>query len=346
MNIVHISDAKNPPRMLTSRFKLLVGKLSFSLLPRNFLLIALRIAHHLQLKKYHIPGIAALARASDPDFLRRLGRILPSRFKVVKSIDGYSYLCDVNDHIGYWLYVRGYFDLLPTQIFSQLLTTITPIFYLDLGANIGTSMIPLASKIPSIGVDMNDKSFYQLSYNNYLANSQAILVKAALNENSAIRDKFLTSVSYYINDGNAGSTSMLEGFNNSKKQEARRAFSTSIDYMLSAFCNLEKIGNLDIVFTKIDLEGFEYNVLKDSSLLHLNLIGLIEYRPDLTANTSEAVIELLVASGFEVRSIVNIDILLKPRFKLFPFDHNIRQENVIFYRESSQALIDTALSSN
>ena len=114
---------------------------------------------------------------------------------------------------------------------------------------------------------MNDKSFYQLSYNNYLANSQAILVKAALTENPGISDKYLASVSYYINDGNAGSTSMLEGFNKSQKQEVRHAFSTSIDHMLGAFCDLEKFSNLDIVFTKIDLEGFEYKVL--NNLFHL-----------------------------------------------------------------------------
>ena len=298
------------------------------------------------MSRYHIPGITALAKAADPNFLRRLGIVLSSRFKVVKSIDGFSYLCDVNDHIGYWLYVRGYFDLLPTQIFAQLTTTITPLFYLDLGANIGTTMIPIASKIPSIGVDMNDKSFYQLSYNNYLANSKAVLVKAALTENCEINDKVLASVSYYINAGNAGSTSMLKGFNKSQKQEVRQSFATSIDHMLSAFCDLDKIRKLDIVFAKIDLEGFEYKVLKDSFLLRLNLIGLIEYRPDLTAHSSEAVIQLLVSSGFAVKSVVNIGNILKPSFKLYPFDPKVRQENVIFYRESSQDMIDAAFSSN
>jgi len=346
MNMFHNSDEKNSPIRQTSRLKRFVGRSCSRLIPRSLILIALRIAYHSKLTKYHIPGISAFARAADPDFLRRLGIVLSCKYKVVKSIDGFSYLCDVNDHIGYWLYVRGYFDLLPTQIFTQLLTTITPLFYLDLGANIGTTMIPLASKVPTLAVDMNDNSFYQLSYNNYLANSKAILVKAALAENCRIKDEFLTSISYYINPGNAGSTSMLEGFNKSKTQEVRYAFATSIDHLLSAFCDVDKISDSDIVFAKIDLEGLEHKVLKHSSLLRSNIIGLIEYRPDLTADTSAAVIQLLISSGFEVRTVVNLGTLLKPSFKLFPFDPNVKQENVIFYKESSQGMIDTALSSN
>jgi len=330
--------------MLKSRLKIFLAKLISGLVPRSFLLFILRQLYRLSLANLRLPGTAAILKVADPDFLRRLKIVHPSNFKVTKAIDGYSYLCDVNDHIGYWLYVRGYFDLVPTQIFIQLLNSISPLFYLDLGANIGTTMVPLACKIPSIGVDMNDKSFYQLSYNNYLANSLAVLVKAALTETREISSKTLTYANYYVNDGNTGSTSMIKGFNTSQKQEIRLAFCTSIDNVINSFCDTSKITSDDLVFIKIDLEGFEYKALRGSLLLHLNLVGLIEYRPDLMSEASMTVIDLLIESGFDVKTVVNVGSLLKPEFRLLPFDSAVRQENLIFCRESTLDLLYTAFS--
>lgn len=330
--------------MFKAKSKIILAILLSWLLPRRFLLFGLKQFNRIIPANGRLSGTNAILQVADPTFLRQLKIVYPANFKTIRSIDGYSYLCDVNDHIGYWLYVKGYFDLVPTQIFSQLLSNISPLFYLDLGANIGTTMVPLACKIPTLGIDMNDKSFYQLSYNNYLANSQAVIIKAALTESSEISSKSLTSSSYYINAGNAGSTSMLKGFNKSQKQEVKQVFCTSIDKIINAFCDFSKISLHDTIFVKIDLEGFEYKVLKDSYVLQSNVIGLIEYRPDLSSETSISVVDLLIESGYDVRTVINTGSLLQPVFRLLPFDASVRQENVLFYRSTSLDLIQKSFT--
>jgi FkbM family methyltransferase len=310
------------------------------LFPRSILLFVLRSAFRVDFGSTWKKIVGLILLTQDPNYLRRLNITLPEKNKIVDSADGYRYFCDVNDHIGYMLFVKGYFDLLPGQVFNSLAAHLNPLIYIDIGANIGTTMIPIASKLPSIGIEMNDSTFYRLALNNSLNNSESFLVKAALGQCPLIEGARSNPhlASYFVNHGNTGSTSLIKGYNKSGTQDERRAILSSIDLIVNSVFDISSATSDRPIFVKIDVEGFEYEVLRNSFLIKSNVIGLFEHRPDLSENSIKTV-RLLSSNGFSLFEVKNIGDTLRPSFILKDFDPNVRQENVLFFRPTDRSKI-------
>ena len=247
----------------------------------------------------------------DPNIHKH--HLLSPRPLNLSTTDKYNcrYRLNVNDHIGYTLYVKKSFDSVQTDailVLARLHSSIK-LVYLDLGAHIGTSFIPVARDVPSIAVELNISSFVNLSINCSLNNLRPYSLLNAALVFSGLND--LSEVSYSFSPSNTG---------NCVVQQSNLTSSNNVSYSALTFDSssipksIPALSQAELIIIKIDIEGLEYEILH-SLLPNLSspFIIFFEYRPDLYPTEAFELMNYLASIklqifSFEVDQYNNINL--------------------------------------
>jgi FkbM family methyltransferase len=169
---------------------------------------------------------------------------------------------------------------------------------LDIGANIGATVLRFAQLAPKgrvIGFEPNKKSFARLTENIGLNDRGNISV-----HNTGLGEKAEELRLFVVDETNPGMNRIL---NEPDATANALAFETIRVERLDDFIDIEKLERTDLV--KIDVEGFEHNVLKgaDRLLSSFRPLLFIEIDDDnLLQNKSSAreLVSLLMNQGYQV----------------------------------------------
>ena len=241
-----------------------------------------------------------------------------------------KYLVNVNDHIGYKMYVNGFFDHSVIQVASLFDLKENDIF-LDIGANIGSVCLPIAEKFSCtcVAIEAPKSNGWQLLRNATL-NPKLKIIPFIL----AVGDKKLSKnqmVELNINLGNFGANSLLSNWNIGKTNDNLKELvkPTMVD-------SLEKIICFDdIKLIKLDVEGFEINVMKGMKKLIDRRIPIIfEWRIDLCINPDDQ-IESLLGMLSKNYDFYKVCISEKGNIYFSKFDPSLKSENVLALDKNS-----------
>jgi len=281
-------------------------------------------------------GLRAQMIALDPNTLRKQGVVdLAPHYLVTDGIFGEHYRININDHIGWNIFMRGYFDPTPIAIGVLMNKLRGSGCYLDVGANIGSASIALAKiGIPVVGVEASVAVASELAANVSL-NSPVPYTIVNLAVTSPEHLKTQQSTSIFLPPGNIGAGSLIKNWNRSvseSKTETVRL--TTLDRVID-FMQLDHIACM-----KMDIEGYEYEALQGlaQGLATQRFPVLFEWRTDVMrkADTPVKNITEVFPEGyrfFSVRSELHRLDGAEPRLaatiKLDPFDVALPYENVL-----------------
>lgn len=178
----------------------------------------------------------------------------------VVDIWGANYNVNVNDHIGWHVFIKGFFDPVPIQIVKLLSKSGFSGVYIDVGSNIGTTSIPLAIKgYDVICVEASPSNAFELLKNISLNKAAKIsVINAAAGDTSKVHNH--SFVKLFRNEGNLGSTSLVNNWNDSDNVQT---FEYAAIINLDSIC--ECFGVNEFLAVKIDVEGCEELVLRGFS---------------------------------------------------------------------------------
>ncbi len=222
----------------------------------------------------------------------------PGSMRTVE-VDGINLKLDISDTVGH----SSYFAVdEPAQV--VLYNFVKPgMKVIDIGANIGATTLNLAKKV---GANGKVFSFEPSPYNYQLA-SQNISLNNFDNIqliNQGLGNEKTTAFLYNVNKNNRGMQRLLKdnGENNSYEKTA-----VQIDTLDSSMKNFSISAPS---FIKIDVEGYEYNVLVGGSET------ILRYKPGLfieldednlreQGNTAKELIELIIKFGYKIINAAN-----------------------------------------
>jgi FkbM family methyltransferase len=204
------------------------------------------------------------------------------------SVDGCQLLVDLNDHIGYQSFINGSFDSTVLLVASALNVGESDII-LDIGANIGTTSIPVAKRF---GCEV-------IAFEASPAIASTLLKNISMNDVRVdVRVVCLVDPptwnppswrTFYRDNGNSGVGSVLGNWNPSKARTTETVRTGSLDTVLAEI----RLDRIKLV--KIDVEGSEREILKNSRLLNeCSAPILFEYRKDLLDKTGDGEGEALL----------------------------------------------------
>lgn len=169
--------------------------------------------------------------------------------------DGIKYLLFNNDIISNEIIATGFFEKYVIDAASDILSTITDGIILDIGANIGSFSLPLAKQYPNLKFYCFEPliKVYENLQSNILINNFNNIQSfnfALGNENIL---NFCKIMPYDC--GNIGANSLKFYLNEFR--------SGSLNYIteLIEFKTIDSMNFSNIKFIKIDVEGFEYEVI-------------------------------------------------------------------------------------
>ena len=171
---------------------------------------------------------------------------------VVEGAYGARYLLpNLKDNISFDIYVNGIYEKDTIDLLDRLLPAGG--YYLDLGANIGAILVPLAKRRPDIkiiAVEAAPWIFHYLKENvalNHLRNVKLV--------NKALFDKDGIELDFFSPPDKFGKGSLSPVFS----REAVKVTTTKVDSLIREF----NFPQVDVV--KVDVEGFEYFVFKGAT---------------------------------------------------------------------------------
>jgi FkbM family methyltransferase len=237
----------------------------------------------------------------DPNGLRKLGLDLPPVFTRVQDIFGGHYDVNVNDHIGWHLFLRGYFDVVPTKVLQLLRICGLSGDYIDGGANIGSTSIPAARMGARVfSVEASNSTAAELVKNVSLnPGVHVTTVNAALcSEEQVCEERYST---IYRSVGNFAAGSLHANWNSSGERFTEMCIRTTLDSLVAAY----RISQ--VLLLKLDIEGYEYPALQGFSKTFAKLRPpvLFEWRPDHLMHTLGRVDDLreVFPSGYRFFSV-------------------------------------------
>ena len=170
--------------------------------------------------------------------------------------DGTLIIADINDIIGYRIALNKYSDK-TTYNFLQIFEP-EEVLYIDIGANIGSTCIPIANLgYETIAIEANPHTSSILLKNIALNLTRNIKVFPI-----AVGPKNLnfTFADIYSQSGNMGATSFNVNWNSGlNKQKVNSVYIATLDDILKFLNKFNKNEKLKLVI-KIDVEGFESEV--------------------------------------------------------------------------------------
>lgn len=220
----------------------------------------------------------ALLVENDPNHLRRRldAALVPLRHPV-EGLFGEQYEINLNDHIGWNIFMRGYFDTAPIACGLFFSRTRAAGTFVDVGANIGSAAIPLAVLgVDVVAVEGSVSVAAELSRNVALNSPlpYTVVNLAVTSPEHADQDKRAT---IFLPDGNVGAGSLISTWNRS-----RTASRTELVRLTTLDRIVEHLGIDRVQCAKIDVEGFEYEALLGfrECLRTQRFPVLFEWRPD------------------------------------------------------------------
>jgi FkbM family methyltransferase len=224
-----------------------------------------------------------LRHALDPNYIRSAVGITLNKRRYTHATDvfGVNYSVNINDHIGWHIFARGHFDLAPIALGAFFGKCFPGAISIDVGANIGTTSIPLAlSGIPTVGVEASAAVVGELATNVSL-NSPLPYTIAHIAASSPEHVATGKLVKIFAPLQNAGAWSMNEHW--AGATDASRRIELTRTITLDTL--IEALGIRDISFVKLDIEGAEHLALEgfQKSLAAQRPPVTFEWRADVFA---------------------------------------------------------------
>lgn len=164
---------------------------------------------------------------------------------------GLSYELDLNEHVEFWAYFDGVYDFRTVYLMRRILARIDAPVYMDVGANIGNHLLPVARLVKKvIAFEPNPLMIRKLEDNLKRNNIDNVLLSnfGLSNANEELP--------FYSNPVNPGTGSFVAEGNSLNRATAANILSVKIG---DEVVNKTELSKLD--FVKIDVEGYEYEVI-------------------------------------------------------------------------------------
>ena len=189
----------------------------------------------------------------DPNNIRKK---IPNKFgkKYVNFVkEKLVFEIDLNDHIGYNFFINEKWDDIPIKLAKQIGFSKNDIF-VDIGANTGLISVPFANEfdchVISIEASKNNGEFLKKNIQNNKVNIKPVIKFLS-------SEKIGSQTKLYSFPGNRGANSFHKSWNPSlSKTEYEFVENTTLDYELKDY-DIERIKLI-----KLDIEGYEYEVIK------------------------------------------------------------------------------------
>jgi FkbM family methyltransferase len=177
------------------------------------------------------------------------GYIRSAQNIIVEGSDDAQYLLpNLKDNISFDIFVNGIYEKDTINLLDRMLPPGG--YYLDLGANIGAILVPLARRRPDIkiiAVEAAPWIFHYLKENVALNNLKNVKLV-----NKALFDKDGVELDFFSPQDKFGKGSLSPVFS----REAVKVTTTKVDSLIREY----NFPQVDVV--KVDVEGFEYFVFK------------------------------------------------------------------------------------
>lgn len=254
----------------------------------------------------------------DPNSMRNYARLSKkSSIKKIKLNSGLEMFVDLNDIMGYRTALKGKWDDTALNVVTQFSTEGT--IYIDIGANIGLTCIPIANlDYKTIAFEPNPIALELLTKNVALNSpTNFYLFPFAVSSNS----EELERLKIFVPKGNIGASSTNSQW--SPGVDELSIFSVPIVSLQAAMDLLfpnNSVKNFNNVIIKLDIEGYEDTAMKGSESLISQLRPVVIFENNPTdKNVEERFWSKWLDYEFVVIKDKNIE----------TFDQNKRYENVI-----------------
>lgn len=280
------------------------------------------------LQAFHAtPPFGHAAKLFDPNSIRRKIDFSFAEKLVTMGKGGYRLIVNVNDHIGYWTYVRQVPFEQSVYLMGKALKLGEGDVILDIGANIGVASVPICAETGCELIAVEASKY----------NAALLLRNAALN-GIRMRAHVLALTSnkeaggylpLYIRNGNHGANSLIKEWAPSLgKAHCELVPTSTLDQLI---CDEALIDRIRIV--KIDVEGAEKSVFEGGrAFLERNRAPIImEYRLDAAkqylGSDLSSLIEML-SEFYEPSGLL-------PSGQEIAFDPAVSYENIVLRRRAS-----------
>lgn len=269
-----------------------------------------------------IPLLRNITVLYDPNIIQKNSNvILPGKLTELDK-PGYKLVVNLNDHIGYWSYVRQRPFEQSVYHIAKRLGLGQDDAILDIGANIGTASIPVCAEL---GCEL-------IAIEASKANAALLLKNASLN---GIRmqahilaltsqDDANTYMPLYVRSGNSGANSLLESWSSSDSGKQFEMVPTkTLDQIM---LDEDLVQRVKIV--KIDVEGAESHVIKGGKefFSRCPALVLMEYRIDVLGDELKSEMSDLIEFMKQYYDLFG----LGEQGQEFAFDPKAAYENILF----------------
>jgi FkbM family methyltransferase len=240
--------------------------------------IFLLLRHFGKSKIYYLNLVAKkLISLFDPNNIRRrTHKKIKHGNCLFEDADGVIFELNLNEHIDFNMFIFGYFDNTIKCLIKQYLNNQT-IFFIDVGANIGSISIPVSSMgVQSVAIEPS-KNNYDKLLRNIERNQSNLLTKKIALVSELTKGK---EIALFSPPGNYGSSSFSPEWNPGLTENLVEFVETcTLDALV------EEIGSKlvdKLLIIKIDVEGMEFEVLEGSreTLLNYRPLLVLEWRID------------------------------------------------------------------
>ncbi len=291
---------------------------------------------------YHNRAFAKLKHSMDalldPNSIRRnCDFAIPTKLVYVEGFMGEKMRVNLGDHIGYRIFMDGYFDLTPALVAIAISIEAPNAFYLDIGANIGDTSISVARRgIHTVGIDASTLAISELCHNLTLNGPLPYTVVHA-----AVTDQRVQITGEGTSDylmirtpvGNSGAASVHQQWNKSKASDLQML---ALPRLVTDIVDSLSIPAISVI--KLDVEGAEYEAINGMrELLERENCPLIfEYRIDsassehLSEHRCQKSVLDVIPKGYVCFSIECKDVTRDSAIlKISEFNRNEPYENVL-----------------
>jgi len=214
----------------------------------------------------------------DPNLIRkRIPIILNPRYVHTQGFFNEDFRVNINDHIGWHMYVYGYFDVTVPALGLLMAPLMPGATFLDVEANIGSSSIALAKHgIPVVAIEASAHVASELLANVALNSPMpfTVIPMAVTTPEQATAQSY---ADIFSPQGNVAASSLLKNWNPSKS--AARIEKTQLT-TLDRVVHLTQISKISVV--KLDIEGYETEALQGMVEIFKNPpMVVFEWRPEL-----------------------------------------------------------------
>ena len=272
--------------------------------------------------------LEALKAVFDPNVIRKLIKVNFTKKMVITRIGNVpgSYVLDLNDHLGYNIFITNKVDTNLIVVGNKLNFTNETIL-LDIGANTGLMCIPFALffNCEVIAIEASKANSSLLLQNASLNNAKLFLHSVCVTDHkSALESPW---IKLFGRSGNSGATSIYSGWNPSKKEVEKQKMeivpATTMDDLIPRV-HLNRIGLI-----KIDVEGAEALVLKGfNNIFSIHVPIIFEYRIDLLKRISSIDVSEFI-KVLELHYKLFSFKIINNQLELSNFDYSVSQENAI-----------------